>query len=345
MKKTFDEILRQFKAGQYDPVYFLMGEEGYFIDLLVNWLENNALSDAEKGFNQMVTYGRETPLEQLLAAARRYPMMAPYQVVILREAQLLNAKELEPLLRYLKNPVSSTVLLIAYRGKKLDRKTNLYKTIEKQATVFLSEKMPDYKLSQWLRQYVDRQQWKADEEALNMLVEYLGNDLSKMVNALDKISFNFGQKPVHLTTHEVSQQVGISRDYNLLTLRQAVLEGNTASITRIVQFAEANPKAMPIQPVLPMLHRLFAQMWLLEKTPSSQQQAALKKANISPGAVRQLRSALPRYQGRLPDILHLIAQYSARAVGIENTSATGSDALLKELLFQLMASRQRRRQG
>lgn len=336
MIQSYSDIMKALANKQPDPVYFLMGEEGYFIDRVTERVEHHLLDEAELGFNQTVVYGKETALDQVLALARRYPMMAPYQVVILREAQQMSARDLQPLMAYLQQPVPSTVLLIAFRGKKLDRRTELYRKLEKGATVMIADKIPDYKISEWLRQYAREQSWSIADDALDLLVEYLGNDLSKLVNALEKMRYNQTEGQVAITAADVSAQVGASRDFNLLTLRQAVLDADPRLTAQIVQYAASNPKGMPIQPVLPMLHRLFAQMWLLEKTAPSQRETQQKKAGISTGAARQLLRALPVYQGRIPEILHLIAHYNGRAVGIENTSQTGPDALLKELLFQIL---------
>src|SRR6201996_2836979 len=253
---TADDILRDLKNRKYKPLYLLHGEEPYFIDQVSNFVEDELLSVAERGFNQTVLYGKDTDVMTVLNAAKRYPMMSEYQVVLVKEAQDMkwgrdddDKKTINPVLSYLENPLPSTILVFCYKYGKFDKRKKTYKAIEKNGVVFESATLYDNKIPSWIESFAAGKGYKIDQQASAMMAEYLGNDLSKIANELEKLMLNVSAGQT-ITMQHVQDNIGISKEYNVFELQSALSRKDPFKVNQIVNYFEANPKANPIVLVL-----------------------------------------------------------------------------------------------
>src|ERR1700710_2549624 len=263
---TAAEILKDLKNRKYKPLYLLHGEEPYFIDQVSGFVEHKLLPDAEKGFNQTVLYGKDTDIMTVLGAAKRYPMMAEHQVVLVKEAQEMkwgrdddDKKSINPLLNYLENPLPSTILVFCYKYGKFDKRKKTYKAIEKNGLVFESAPLYDNKIPGWIENYISGKGCRINQQASLMLAEYLGNDLSKIANELEKLMLNVsaGQE---ITLEHIQNNIGISKEYNVFELQTALCQKNAFKVNQIINYFEANPKANPIVLVLGNLNNCFSKV-------------------------------------------------------------------------------------
>ena len=252
-------IIRDIELKNFKPIYFLMGEEPYFIDVVTEYIENHVLDDACKAFGQTIVYGRDVSMEQVISLSKSFPMMGDKQVVIVKEAQDMKEwksrkkedddEDMKHLLHYLQQPTPSTLLVFNYKNKTLDKRKKVYKQLEKQGVVFDSQKIKDYKLPEWIENYVKSRGFKINGGAAQLLAEYLGTDLSKVVNAVNKLAIIL---PIgsEINGQHIEQNIGISKDYNVWELQKALGQKDVMKANRIIQYFEANPKSNPIQMVL-----------------------------------------------------------------------------------------------
>src|ERR1700761_8687108 len=276
---TADDILKDLKNRKYKPVYLLHGEEPYFIDQVSNYAEHKLLSEAERGFNQTVLYGKDTEVMTVLNAAKRYPMMADYQVVLVKEAQDLkwgkdddDKKSINPLLNYLDNPLPSTILVFCYKYGKFDKRKKTYKAIEKNGLIFESAALYDSKIPGWIEGYVTAKNYRINAQATAMLAEYLGNDLSKIANELDKLMLNIAEGQ-DISLKEIHDNIGISKEYNVFELQTALGKKDAYKVNQIINYFEANPKANPLVLVLGNLFSFFSKVltyhYVKDKSPQN----------------------------------------------------------------------------
>src|ERR1700754_387021 len=274
---TAAEILKDIKNRKYKPLYLLHGEEPYFIDLVSNYIEHSLLSDAEKGFNQTVVYGKDTEMMAVLNAAKRYPMMADYQVVLVKEAQDMkwgkddDKKGIDPLLSYLENPLPSTILVFCYKYGKFDKRKKTYKAIEKSGLIFESAALYDSKIPAWIEGFVAEKGYKINPQASLMLSEYLGNDLSKISNELEKLMLNV-QAGQEITLKHIHDNIGISKEYNVFELQAALGRKDALKANQIINYFEANPKANPIVLMLGNLNNFFTKVLIYHYVKDKSQQ-------------------------------------------------------------------------
>jgi DNA polymerase-3 subunit delta len=274
---TANDILKDLKNRKFKPLYLLHGEEPYFIDRIGNFIEDHVLTDAEKGFNQTVLYGKDTDVMAVLNAAKRYPMMADYQVIIVKEAQDMkwgkeddDKKGINPVLSYLENPLSSTILVFCYKYGKFDKRKKAYKAIEKHGLVFESASLYDNKIPGWIESYATEKNYRISVQAAVMLCEYLGNDLSKIANELDKLMLNIaaGQE---IGLKDIQDNIGISKEYNVFELQSALIKRDVLKANQIINYFEANPKANPIVLILGNLNNFFSKVllyhYIRDRTP------------------------------------------------------------------------------
>ena len=232
-----NSIVAAIKNGDVKPIYFLMGEEPYYIDKISEFIENNVLQESEKGFNQVVMYGRDVSIDEITSSAKRYPMMSEKQVLIVKEAQDLS-RSIEKLLSYAENPQPTTVLVLNYKYKKLDKRKRIYKAIEKSGVIFDSKKLYENQVSDWIRRVLSGKHYKIEPKASQMLVEFLGTNLSKINNELDKLISILPPKTI-ITPQHIEDNIGISKDYNNFELRKAVGEKQVLKANQIIQYFAA----------------------------------------------------------------------------------------------------------
>jgi len=265
------KILNDIKAGNIKPIYFLMGEEPYYIDRITEYLENNLLSEDEKGFNQVVLYGRDTTVDEIVANAKRFPMMAERQVVIVKEAQEL-AKTIDKLEAYAQNPQPSTVLVLAYKYKTLDKRKKVTKTLEKHGLVYESKKMYENQVGQWINRVLQGRGYTIEPKANAMLVAFLGNDLSRIANELNKLEIILPQGST-ITPNHIEENIGFSKDFNVFEFRKAIGEGNKAKAHQIATYFAQNQKENPMVLVNGQVFSFFSALLqyhgLKDKSPAN----------------------------------------------------------------------------
>lgn len=337
-------ILKELKSKNYKPVYFLMGEEPYFIDLITDFIEENVLDEASKTFGQTIVYGRDTTMDQVISLAKGFPMMGDKQVVIVKEAQDMkewktrkkdddDENELKVLENYLSNPTPSTLLVFSHKHKAIDKRKKLYKTIEKKAEVFDSVKIKDYRLADWIQSFVTERGYSIDIGAANLLAEYLGTDLSKVVNAVNKLAVLLpaGSK---ITPQNIEDNIGISKDFNVWELQKALGKKDVMKSNRIIQYFESNPKANPIQMVIPSLYNFFSKL-LVYVTIENKNNAA-KELGVNPIAINDYKEAAKNYsQDKLERIIGYLRETDKKSKGIDNYSVDHGD-LMRELVFKTL---------
>lgn len=334
-----ESVLKDLQAGKIAPVYFLQGEEPYYIDLLSNYVENQLLRPEERGFNLTVVYGRDTNMQGILNTARRFPVMAQRQVVLVKEAQDMSdwntEKAKEMLLRYVEKPVPSTLLMFCYKYKKLDARTQLAKALAKNAVVIETKKLYDNQLAGWAKQYFQAKGFQSSDKANAMLAEFIGNDLSRMSNEIDKLLINFSDKHITITDEEVARYVGISKEYNSFELQSAIARRDILKANKIVNHFAANPKNNPAIPVIALLFGYFTKLLLVHESPDKSKQAIAGLLGINPYFAEEYIAAARMYtREKAIQAVHLIYQADCRAKGIDSTMEDGD--ILRELVFGLL---------
>ena len=335
------DIIKDFKNRKLKPLYLLHGEEPYFIDQVSNYAEHHLLSEAEKGFNQTVLYGKDTDIMTVLNAAKRYPMMADYQLVLVKEAQDMkwgreddDKKGMDPLLSYLDNPLKSTVLIFCYKYGKFDKRKKTYKSIEKNGLIFESATLYDNKIPAWVEDYAAEKGYKIEQQASAMIGEYLGNDLSKIANELDKLMLNVtvGQT---ITMKHVQDNIGISKEYNVFELQAALSRKDPFKVNQIINYFSANPKANPIVLVLGNLNNFFSKVLLYHYVKDKSPQNLARELGVNPYFLKDYESAARSYNyGKTMQVISLLREYDLKSKGVD--SAEGPGELMKELMFRII---------
>ena len=253
-----EKIIGEWQKKIFKNIYWLEGEEDYYIDMIVDYAEHKILDEAEAGFNLTVFYGKDADWAAVVNACKRYPMFAERQVVLLKEAQQM--KDIDKLESYAGNPLNSTIFVVAHKTKTLDKRSKLHKLLKKSAEIFNSEKVKDYKLQEWIGGYVRSQGYTINTKAISLLDEHIGNDLNRIVNEIEKLALNLkGKKDI--TEDDIERYIGISKEYNVFELQAAIAKKDLAKAIKIIQYFEGNPKAGPIQMVLPALYASFSKVY------------------------------------------------------------------------------------
>ncbi|MGB3592406.1 MAG: DNA polymerase III subunit delta [Nonlabens sp.] len=332
---TVNTILEKIKAGQYAPVYFLCGTEPYFIDQITNAVENNVLTDAEKGFNQTILYGKETTIEQIIETAKRFPMMSSHQVVIVKEAQHLT-KQLDRLEKYLLQPMETTVLVIAFKYKTPDGRSKITKLLKKHSVYLESKPIYENKVPAFITERLAQLGMSISPEATRMLVEYLGTDLGKINNELSKLAL-VEIKDDRITPSIIEKNIGISKDFNNFELRKAIGARDVVKVQRIVTYFGENSKDNPLVLTTAQLYSLFAQLLKAHSTRSRDKNVVARAAGISPYFATELITAMSNYPAKYCSrAVKLIRDLDVRSKGVFSTSATDNE-LLKETLVNIMS--------
>ena len=328
------KIVADIKSGNIQPIYFLMGEEPYYIDKIAEYIEENVLSEEEKGFNQMVLYGRDVTVEDIIDNAKRFPMMADKQVVIVKEAQSLT-RTIDKLLSYAEQAQESTVLVICYKYKKLDKRKALYKAIQKNGLVYESKKLYENQVGEWIRRVLSGKTYKIEPKAAAMLVEFLGTDLGKINNELDKLMVLLPNDTT-ISAKDIEENIGISKDYNNFELRKAVGERNILRVNRIINYFGQNQKANPMVVTVSLLHSFFSQLLIYHSLNDKSRAAVAKALKINPFFVSDYAVAAKNYPMRkVSQVIALLRDADVKSKGVGANAIPAGD-LLKELLFKVI---------
>ncbi len=340
---TFESVLADLKKGKFMPLYLLHGAEPFFIDRIAEQIEQHALQEHEKEFNQTIVYGKDIEVLSLISMAKRYPMMAERQVIIVREAQeiknLFKADEevdaKNPLLDYVTAPQKSTVLVFCYKYKTADSRTKLVKAFAKNGVVFKSEKIYDNKLPEWINKYAAAEGVKIDQQSSVLLAEHLGNDLSRIANEIDKLLIHAGKSKI-INADMIEKYVGISKEYNVFELQSALGVKDVLKVNRIINYFAANEKDNPMVMVVALLHGYFVKVMKCHTAIAKDQSSLASLLGVNPFFVKDYTAAARNYSPKkLLIIFNELAEYDLRSKGVNNESADGS-ALLKELVFKIL---------
>ena len=330
---TFEEIISNLKKKIYHPIYFLMGEETYFIDKISDYISDNVLTDAEKGFNQTILYGKDTEPHNIIANARRFPMMSNYQVIIIREAQ--NIKKIEDLESYVKNPLNSTILVINYKYKTLDKRKTFPKLLDQKGILFEAKKIYDNQLPAWIISYLKNQQYTIAPQAAAMLSEYLGADLSKVANELDKLIISMPAS-TQITPDHIEKNIGISKEFNVYELQNALGERDLLKANRIVNYFGANPSSNPIPVVITSLFSYFSKILNYHFLEDKSQNNVASVLQVHPFFVKTYVAAAKNYNiKKLVEIISILREFDMKSKGWGNVSTSPAD-LQREMIYRIL---------
>ena len=327
------QIVADIRNGNIKPIYFLFGEEPYYIDKISQFIEKNVLTEEEKGFNQMVLYGKEASIDEIVGNAKRYPMMAERQVVIVKEAQELS-RTIEQLVDYAENPQPTTVLVLCYKYKKLDKRKKLYKSVGKHGVLFESKKLYENQVSDWLRKLLHGKGYSISHKAAIVLVEYLGTDLSRISKELDKLTLVL-PKESQITPADIEEHIGISKDYNNFELKKAIGERNVLKATRIVNYFAQNPKDNPFVLTISLLHNFFSQLLQYHGLNDHSPKNVASALRVNPYFVGEYQIAAKNYpMKKVSSIVSHLREMDLKGKGVGATAIPQSD-LLKELIAKI----------
>ncbi len=330
---SYEKIIADWEKKVFKPVYWLEGDEEYFIDKVMKYAEQRILSESEAGFNLTIFYGKDAAWPDVINACRRYPMFSERQVVLLKEAQQM--KDLDKLEPYVENPLTSTVLVVAYKEKKVDGRTKFARLLKEKGVVLTTKKIYDDKLPQWTDEMIKNRGFEITRKALMLLVDHIGNDLNRIENEVEKILVNLGKRTT-INETDIEEYIGISKDFNVFELQKALAEKNLARCARIIQYFEANPKAAPIQYILPSLYGFFSKLYMIYGISSRNDKTVAATLNINPYFVNDYLQAAQLYS--FPEVekaLLLLNHYNLRSVGVNDTG-TEDASLLKEMVFKIL---------
>jgi DNA polymerase-3 subunit delta len=330
---SVENIISAWKKKEFKPLYWLEGEEEYYIDKAIQYAEHEILPESEASFNLTIFYGRDANWTDVVNACRRYPMFAERQVVLLKEAQFM--KDIEKLEPYFETPLTSTILVIAYKDKKVDSRTKFAKMLKTKAVMVTTKKMYDNQLPDWVQQMVAAKGLNIAAKANALLVDHIGNDLSRLEKEIDKITVNL-QNRKNITEDDIENYVGVNKEFNTFELQAAIGSRNMAKAIRIIQYFEANPKAAPIQLILPSLYNFFSKVFMIFGAPGNDEKAIASAIGVNPFFMKDYMNAskIYQYQG-VERALLLLHQYNLKSIGINSSGATDA-ALLKEMVYKML---------
>jgi DNA polymerase-3 subunit delta len=330
---SVEKIIAELKKGSFKPVYWLEGEEDFFIDRVVNYAEHNILSEDEKSFNLSVFYGKDAEWADVVNACRRYPMFSDKQVVVLKEAQSM--RNIEKLESYIEKPLSSTILVVAYKNKKVDGRTKLARLLKEKGTILSTKKLYDNDLPEWTQQLVKSKGYSINRKALFLLIDHIGNDLNRLNNEIDKLVLNLGNRDT-ITEDDIETYVGISKEFNVFELQHAIASRDLYKAIRIINYFEANPKAAPMQLILPSLYNFFSKVQMIYSVSSRDEKTIATAIGVNNFFVRDYLHAAQQYSApTIERLLLLLHQYNLKSIGIDSID-TSDAMLLKEMTVKMM---------
>ena len=338
MDASVKKIMTDLRAKKYAPVYFLQGEETFYIDLIADFIESNALPASDRGFNQVIVYGKDASMATILTHARRFPMMAERQVVIVKEAQDIQDINKETgsklLLDYLKNPAPTTILVFCHKHKSLDKRKELGKKIDQYTTALNCKKIYDNQLPEFVAEYAREKKVSIDERAIMALCEYVGNDLHRLTNEIDKLLITSQGDTISL--EQVMSGVGISKEYNIFELQKAIIRKDTLLANRIVNYFEANTRKNPMIPVVAFLYSFFSKLLAASQCPDKSDKGLVSTLKISPYAAKDYVLALRQYSTE--KIIYTISSLKEADLKLKGVNS-GSDTegqILRELVYRIL---------
>lgn len=332
----FNQILTDLKNKKYHPIYFLSGSDPYYIDKISDYIENNVLTEGEKSFNQSVLYGKDIDFKTVVDTARRYPMMSQYQVVIIKEAQ--DMKDLKDLQSYIEKPMPTTILVICHKHKSFNAATKFGKLMKKNSVYFASKKLYDNQVPDWIRTYLQSKKLKVSSAAANLMGEYLGTDLSKVSNELDKLVINL-QVGTEVTPKHVETQIGISREYNIFELQKALGQRDIQKANRIVNNFIANPKKNPLVLVVGTLFNYFSKIYMFHSVKNESEKVILESIGVrSSYFLREYRIALKNYNyNKTIQVISILKEFDLKSKGVDyNSTGKPEGELLKEMIWRIL---------
>ena len=328
-----EKIINDWKKNNFKPFYWLEGEEEFYIDMLMDYAEHHILPEADAAFNLTVFYGRDANWPDVVNACSRYPMFAQKQVVLLKEAQQM--KEIDKLENYITNPLASTILVVSYKGKTIDGRSRLAKLLKQHGEVLTAKKLYDNQLPGWTTDFIQSKGYTITPRALNLLVDHIGNDLSRIANEFEKVSMNLAERK-NITEDDIEKYVGISKEYNVFELQQALSNKDLSKAITIIQYFEGNPKAAPIQMLLPALYNHFSKVLTVFQMPEKTEKALRPMFYNNPYAARQAIETVLNYSySGVEQTLMLLHEYNLKSVGI-NSMGIPDASLMKELAVKII---------
>ncbi len=327
-------IVSDIKQKNLKPVYFLMGEEPYYIDKISDFIATTVLTEEERGFNQMTLYGKETSIDDIISNAKRFPMMAEHQLIIVKEAQELS-RTIENLVSYVVNPQPTTVLVVCFKYKKLDKRKKLYKAVQKNGVLFESKKLYENQVADWIRKVLNGKKYQISPKASALLVEFLGTDLSRINNELEKLFLVVPQgseiTPAHIETH-----IGISKDYNNFELKKAIGERNITKASKIINYFAQNPKDNPFVLTVTLLNSFFTQLLQFHGLNDHSPKNVASALGVSPYFVSEYQVAAKNYpMKKVSSVISNLRELDLKGKGVNAQNISHSD-LLKELLVKII---------
>jgi DNA polymerase III subunit delta len=331
---TYNEIIQNLSKKIYHPFYVLMGDEPYFIDQISDYIANNVLPEAEKSFNQTVLYGKDIAIDTIMTVARRFPMMSAYQVVIIKEAQ--NLKNLEDdLLHYVQNPLPTTILVVCYKYKTIDKRKKFFKVASEKGIVFESKKIYENQLSPWIQNYCGTKGYKIQPQATAMLAEYLGTEISKVANELDKLMILLPQGS-NITPSDIEKNIGISKDYNVFELQNALGERDVLRANRIINYFGANPSLNPIPKTIASLFFFFNRLLKYHLVDDKSSNNLVRILGVQPFFVESYVKAAKRYPAKkVVEVISTLREYDLKSKGVGNVSSSVAD-LQREMIYKIL---------
>jgi DNA polymerase III subunit delta len=331
---SVEKIISDFKQKKFKPFYWLEGEEPFFIDEVMHFAEHHILSEAEASFNLSVFYGRDAHWVDIMNTCRKYPMNADLQVVLLKEAQ--HMKDLEKLEPYFENPLKTTVFVVSYKDKKVDGRSKLSKTLKQKGELVTTKKIYDNQLPDWASNLIQQHGLTIQQKALFLLIDHIGNDLSRIKNEIEKMAVNLnGRKNV--TEEDIETYIGISKEFNVFELQDALGKKNTPKAIRILQYFESNPKAAPVPMMLPALYNFFSKVYMIFGIDNKDERSIATSIGVNPYYIKDYLQSSRNYgQQGIEKILLLLHQYNLRSVGVNNSN-TSDAGLIKELVMKMIA--------
>ena len=329
----FEQILNDLKNKKYHPIYLLAGEESFFIDQISDHIENSVLDDMEKEFNQSILYGKDTNVAKIVATAKRFPMMSNHQVVIVKEAQEI--KKLDELSAYAENPLESTILVVCHKYKKIDKRKSLAKVVKKSGVLFESNKLYDNQVPDWINQQFSVRGYTIRPKAAIMLSEFLGTDLSKISNEIEKLVINI-PKGSEITDDDIERNIGISKDYNVFELQKAIGKRDEVKCQQIVNYFAANEKNNPLVVVTGILYGFFSKLLIFHQLKDKSKMNVAKALSVNPFFVGDYQLAARNFSvPKLAQVIKHLREYDLKSKGVGNISSKDGE-LLKELIFKIL---------
>lgn len=330
---NFTQILTDLKNRKYYPIYFLYGEEAYFIDVISDYIEHNVLDEGQKEFDQTIIYGKEADIATVISHAKRFPMLGDRHVVIVKEAQEI--KKIDELLPYATQPLASTILVFCYKYAKLDQRKQLAKTLAKSAVIFESKKLFDNQIADWINKQLAGRSYTIEPKAASLMTEFLGTDLSKITNEIEKLCINL-KKGTEITAVHIEQNIGISKDFNVFELQIALAKKDILRANQIINYFAANQKDNPMVKVVGMLFGFFNKTLIYHHLKGKSNGIAAKAMGVSPYFLKDYKIASQHYNtSKLARIISSLREYDLKAKGVGSVTASDGE-LMKELIFKIL---------